>query len=267
MDQQARAQSFKEHVFDPSDVVTLITGKHILHFGGEVLIYRNDSLAWGAGHQSGAFSFGSSTCSCDNDYTAHGRKLLTDLPALTPALAGRWPTFCWEMLLAGVHPGMPEYGARLKSPQFFIQDDYKVRPNLTVNLGLRYQINHGWNEVHGNVDSFDPTVMNPATNTLGAMWFASTHANGRTSLEEDVYNTFLPRVGFSWLPSPKTTLRGGFGLYAYNWSADNYGQNLGRVFGASGSANDTTGGVTPITKLDGPGNKLCNWHAAAVYLE
>ncbi len=44
--------------------------------------------------------------------------------------------------------------------------------------------------------------------------------------------------------------------YAYNWSADNYGQNLGRVFGASGSANDTTGGVTPITKLDGPGTNF-----------
>jgi hypothetical protein len=38
---------YKEHVFDPSDVVTMIRGKHILHFGGEVLIYRDDSTAWG----------------------------------------------------------------------------------------------------------------------------------------------------------------------------------------------------------------------------
>ncbi len=247
---------FKEHVFDPSDVVTLITGKHILHFGGEVLIYRNDSLAWGAGHQSGAFSFGSSTCGCDNDYTAQWTEAPNGSASINTSTGWAMADFLLGDAASWSASSMPEYGARLKSPQFFIQDDYKVRPNLTVNLGLRYQINHGWNEVHGNVDSFDPTVMNPATNTLGAMWFASTHANGRTSLEEDVYNTFLPRVGFSWLPSPKTTLRGGFGLYAYNWSADNYGQNLGRVFGASGSANDTTGGVTPITKLDGPGTNF-----------
>ena len=36
-----------QHVFDPSDVVTMIRGKHILHFGGEFLIYRDDSTAWG----------------------------------------------------------------------------------------------------------------------------------------------------------------------------------------------------------------------------
>ena len=38
---------YKEGVFDPSDVVTMIRGKHILHFGGEFLIYRDDSTAWG----------------------------------------------------------------------------------------------------------------------------------------------------------------------------------------------------------------------------
>ena len=51
----------------------------------------------------------------------------------------------------------PEYGRRLKDVQMFIQDDYKPRPNLTLNLGLRYQIRHGWSETHGNVASFDPT--------------------------------------------------------------------------------------------------------------
>jgi hypothetical protein len=37
---------YKEHAFDPSDVVTMIVGKHILHFGGEFLIYQNNSTAW-----------------------------------------------------------------------------------------------------------------------------------------------------------------------------------------------------------------------------
>src|SRR5258708_1314600 len=39
--------TYKEHIFDPSDVVTMIRGKHILHFGGELLMYRDDSTAWG----------------------------------------------------------------------------------------------------------------------------------------------------------------------------------------------------------------------------
>ncbi len=44
----ARHQSiYKEHVFDLSDVVTMIRGKHILHFGGELLMYRDNSTAWG----------------------------------------------------------------------------------------------------------------------------------------------------------------------------------------------------------------------------
>ena len=38
---------YKEHAYDPSDVVTMIVGKHVLHFGGEFLIYQNNSTAWG----------------------------------------------------------------------------------------------------------------------------------------------------------------------------------------------------------------------------
>ena len=150
----------------------------------------------------------------------------------------------------------PEYGARLKSPQMFVQDDFKVRPNLTVNLGLRYQINHGWNEVHGNIASFDPTVTNPADDTLGAYWFGETHANGRTALEANVYNTFLPRIGASWAVRPNMTVRGGFGLYAYNWSLDTYGHGMGNSVSSSGSFTDPTNGIYPAALLGGNGNQI-----------
>jgi hypothetical protein len=152
----------------------------------------------------------------------------------------------------------PEYGARLKSPQMFIQDDYKVNPNLTLNLGLRYEINHGWNEAHGNESSFDPTVLNTATGTNGAYWFGETHANGRSAMMANVFTTVLPRVGFSWLVRPNTTLFGGFGLYSYTWSLDTYGGNntsygMGASVDSAGNVTDPTNGITPITQLDGSG--------------
>ncbi len=248
---------YKEHVFDPSDVVTLVEGKHILHFGGEVLIYRNDSQLWNGGHQSGAFGFGSvNYCGCDNNYTAQWATDDKGAASINTGSGWAMADFLLGYAANWTAQQTPEFGARLKSPQFFVQDDYKIKPNLTINLGLRYQMNHGWNEIHGDISSFDPSIMNPATNTPGAMWFANTHANGRTSLEADALNTWLPRVGVSWLINPRTTLRGGFGIYAYNWSADNYGQGIGAPFGSSGSAQDATGGITPIVKLDGTGNNF-----------
>jgi hypothetical protein len=143
----------------------------------------------------------------------------------------------------------------------FVQDDYKLRPNLTVNLGLRYQIQTGWSEINGNEASFDPTVQNPATGTPGAMWYGSTHANGRTRIQNGVYDTVLPRLGFSYLLDRNTTIRGGFGIYAYNWSNDTYngasqGPIMGGAFGSKGSVTDTTNGVTPVVILSGTGSNL-----------
>jgi hypothetical protein len=240
---------YKEHVFDPSDVVTMIRGKHILHFGGEMLIYRDDSTAWG-NTNAGSMTF-------SGQYTQQWA--VDPGTGVASPKAGTGMEYA-DFLLGYVNTWSagvtPEYGGRLKSPQIFIQDDIKLRPNLTVNLGLRYQINHGWNEVHGNIDSFDPTVNNPATNTKGAFWYGSTHANGRSSLQHDAYNTILPRVGFSWLIHPNSTLRGGFGLYSYNWSLDTYGSGMGNALGGTGSLSDNTNGITPVTQLDGTGTQF-----------
>ncbi len=83
---------------------------------------------------------------------------------------------------------VPEYGARYKTPQMFVEDDFKVKPNLTLNLGVRYTIQIGLNEVHEDESSFDPTVLNPATGTLGAMWYGTTDANGRRAMNAPIWD-------------------------------------------------------------------------------
>ena len=169
-----------ENVFEPSDVVTLIKGKHILHFGGEFLAYRINYTAWG-NVNAGSFSF-------TGAYTA----------AMDPEVIGiaqpdsRHTGFDYADFLLGTAQRMERrflsrYGMRLKSPQPLFQDDWKVkakphhqpRPALSGQYGLK--------EVHGNVNSFDPTVLNPATNTLGAIWYGTTAANGRTNLEANSF--------------------------------------------------------------------------------
>jgi hypothetical protein len=244
---------YKEFTWDPSDVVTMIRGKHVLHFGGELLAYQNNSTAWGNAN-AGAFQF-------SGQYT---QQWALDSNGVAAPVAGTGMEYADFLLGYAQQWGAsasPEYGARLKSPQVFVQDDWKLRPNLTLNLGLRYQINHGWNEVHNNMSSFDPTIINPATNTPGAYWFGTTHAGGRTSLQANTFNTWQPRFGFAWAHDPKTTVRGGFGLYSYTWSLDTYGGNnttygMGAAFAAAGGYTDPSNGITPATLLGGPGTKF-----------
>ncbi len=239
---------YKEHVFDPSDVVTLIRGKHVLHFGGEFQFFRDDSTAWG-NTNAGQLQF-------SGQYTQQWTLDASGKASPNTATGTDYADFLlgdaqnWNAQVS------PEYGGRIKSPQVFIQDDYKVRPNLTVNLGLRYQIRHGWNEVHGNEAIFDPTIPNPANGQPGAYWYGTTKANGRGSLHDNVYTTFLPRVGFSYLPHPNMTIRGGFGIYAYNLSLDTYGNGMGSAIQSSGSISDQTNGITPVTVLGGTGAGL-----------
>jgi hypothetical protein len=246
---------YKEHIFDISDVVTMIRGRHILHFGGELLMYRDDSTAWGNVNAGSTQYSGSYTQQWTVDPKVCGASANGNA-CIAPGTGFEYADFLLGYINSWNAGVSPEYGARLKSPQMFVQDDFKVRPNLTLNLGLRYQINHGWNEVTGNMATFDPTVNNPATNTPGAMWFGETHANGRTSLQANVFNTVLPRLGFSWAMRPSTTIRGGFGVYSYNWSLDTYGGGMGGSVSSAGSFSDNTNGITPVALLGGNGNQI-----------
>ncbi|HSU30506.1 MAG TPA: TonB-dependent receptor [Bryobacteraceae bacterium] len=234
--------NYKENNIDISDQVTLIRGRHILHFGGEVLIFRADSTAWG--------SINSANLGFTGVYTAGsnvGTLASTSGVAYADFLLGYAKS--WSASVS------PEYGGRLKNPGVFVQDDFKVNPKLTLNLGLRWEGNTGWSEVHGNERSFDPNIINPATNAPGAMWYGITAANGRTTLQKPAWNNWLPRFGFAYLLGTKTTLRGGFGLYTYPWNVDTYASaGLGNAFTASGNETDSTNNVQPVVILSSDGS-------------
>ena len=224
-----------ENTFEPSDVVTLIRGKHILHFGGELLVYQGNLTPWG-NVQSGSWTF-------TGVYTQQNGTIGTGGSAYADFLLG--DVNSWSAT------NQPESGMRMKSPQVFVQDDIKIRPNLTVNLGLRYESQFGWSEVKNHLGSFDPTISNPLTTTPGAMWFAG--ETSRARLQQNVNDIFLPRFGFAWNPKGTTVVRGGFGIYAVTLSLDDYGQGAGIGNNSTGSASDSSSGVSPVTTLSGPG--------------
>ena len=241
---------YKEMDFDPSDVATLIRGRHVLHFGGEFLIARADSTAWG-NIKSAAVSYG-------GNYTAQGGSLTNVYDGFSYADFLLGQTSGWSAQVT------PEFGGRIKTPQFFVQDDWKFKPNLTINLGVRYEILTGWRDAKGNEATWDPAVQNynvststingiaPGAPVLGGMWYGFIGQNGRTSLQAPKYNIVMPRAGFSWQIMPNTVIRGGIGVYTATWSDDTYGGGLGGAFGSNGGLNDSskTNGICPVVSLN-----------------
>jgi len=235
-----------EHLYNPSDMLTLIRGKHILHFGVEVLMGDGNTTPWGnvdAGTFNFSGKFTQQNCPTTPPGCVPGGSNLADFLLGAP---GTWSATNQAVTYM-----------RIKSPQLFVQDDFKVRPNLTVNLGLRYVGTTGMSELHNAMGGFDPDLVNPF-GTLGSMWFAG--QNNRTTLQKPVWNIFLPRVGFAWSPSmfKNTTVRGGYGMYSYNFSEDTYGNGLGK-----GSINTNQGNYSDPNNSGGAPSLFLSSSAAA----
>jgi hypothetical protein len=137
----------------------------------------------------------------------------------------------------------------------FAQDDFRVRNNLTLNLGLSWEYTSPWVEKDDRQSNIDLTT--------GRLLLAGQNGNSR-ALYDAYYGGFEPRVGFAWTPSDKWVLRAGFGIVQY---MEGTGKNLRlpanppfnfegrRVFDPTSGASSAAIGFADITPdtSGGPG--------------
>ena len=106
----------------------------------------------------------------------------------------------------------------------FVQDDFKARKNLTLNLGLRWDVDTPRHEATGAQSVFSPTATNPLSpGQPGALIFGKNATGAKT-----YYKDFGPRIGFAWSPEfvHDTVLRGGYSIYYAQLSYNDFGMSL-----------------------------------------
>src|SRR5437588_1203032 len=162
---------------------------------------------------------------------------------LTAFLKGQVGQFDW--VLSQEQDGVRGYRQWLWA--FFIQEDYKLRPNLTVNLGLRYETVTVPREVNGKVSNLRNVT--DSKMTVGDPW----HSNPSK-------HNFAPRIGMAWDPlrDGKTSVRAGFGIF-YDEILPKYYIFTGAInppFSFRSSLTNVTLPLAPLIASKNPGNVL-----------
>lgn len=176
-----------------NDGLVLQMGRHSLSVGGEFMRYAYSAYA--PGILPGTYTFTGMFTAVPGQTGIGLADLELGLPATT--VINTTNTIFHENL---------NYFAS------YIQDDYRLSTKLTVNLGLRWEFDGPFSEAHNNMYTFNPNIIDPATQKQGGIQFAG--FNGAPhSLIANVYTGVLPRAGFNYHAFRNTVLRGGYGIY------------------------------------------------------
>jgi len=196
--------------FQWSDSLTKVTGHHTIKFGGDVRRQRFDQTLY---------------------FDVNGEFFYSGAGANSVGAAG-YSNFYPDFML-----GLPDsYGqgsaqvenVRSTSLYLFAQDSWKIKPNLTLNYGLRWELNTPIADISKHVQTFRPGQVSkiyPCENT------ANTDCSSMTpvgllvpgdpgvpgGMTQTYYKAFAPRIGIAWSPgtSGKTSVRTGWGMF-YN---------------------------------------------------
>lgn len=204
--------------------VTFTHGQHQVKFGVEYRYSSNIDLY--SPTAGGAFAF--------ND-TATGSGLASLLLGWVYS-ASRLETY--------------ELHTRADSYAGFIQDDWRITPKLTLNIGLRYDLDQPRWETHNRQNSFDPAAINPVSGTPGVIAFSGVNGVSKYANRWDK-NNFGPRIGLAWKLSNSLVVRSG-GAILYTGEYDQATPIVANTgFSTQGSFVSPDNGITPTFLLAG----------------
>jgi hypothetical protein len=172
------------------DNLTIVRGRQTFKMGGQLQRYQQNRFYPGNNGLLGFFTY-------DGRFTGNG---VADFLLDQLAQKGIGNT-------GGTNPGT--WGHRQNRIGIFFQDDYKVRDNFTLNLGMRWEYTSPVIEVKDRQSNFDIRT--------GKQLFAGRDGNSR-ALYKPYYKGFEPRLGFAWTPKAldgKFVVRAGYGITQY----------------------------------------------------
>jgi hypothetical protein len=213
-----------------------VIGKHFLKFGGEGRRYnRNES---GRGYPSGQYSFNRTwtQAQANRADAVSGNSLASMLLGLPAA--------------ASVQKNIdPSYRHHYWAG--FFHDDWKVTPNLTLNIGIRWDMEtNNYERYDRNLLGLDFNAASPIASRVqglslkGVPQFAGKDGQSRAAFNNDK-NNWQPRVGVAYKLKDKWVLRGGYGLYYLGQDETGFTNGFSRTT----SAVVSTDGLTPLANL------------------
>ena len=224
---------FADNVFQINDAVSWIKGKHSFKFGGEIRMLQFNVRRLTQG--SGEFDFGSAQTSSTGDASGlGGYSVASGLFGLSDTTTLNYGNFS---------------GVRYKDYAMYAQDSYKFSSKLTLNYGLRYDIDLPASEAFDRFSGVDPKLPNPdAGNILGAYTYfgSGTGRNGHKRPQDVYHKAFGPRLGFAYSINDKTVVRGGYGIFYESMKEGSFADQDGLGFFNRQTVDVTNGGPTQI---------------------